>query len=421
MAGLSEVTDHRHDRRVHRAAHTMPPGGRERTEFAALVLAMTAFTTGPVYVVAVRVFSAPGTWEDGWIKYSFIVSAMLGCATWASMALDGRLRRPAVALWIAGAYTTLAVLSTYWSVLAYYTLWRSLTYCGLLATAWALASLHYRRLVALLLTFSGLGVALSIVAVFARPEVGRDGTGVWRGIYTNPNSLGPICALAIVAMVALALESRSDRVRTASTIGAAATCVPMIGSGSSTAVVALLASSAMATVAVTAAVLWQRGERRRAALVAGFSGLAALVGTTVLVRSGAFASIALRAEVWDVVWDRIRIKPWGGYGFFTYWDTNASLSPRTLARAGSAHNSALDAALGVGFAGSLLVVWLAGLAVLRAVRDALTAPTARTWTWMTLTVFVVLAHVTESFVSWFSYMWILLIVLAWGRPTAEEP
>jgi hypothetical protein len=80
----------------------LPNSTRERIEFAVLAAIITAFTTGPVYVVAVRAFSATGTWEDAWIKYTFIVASALGCGAWISAALDHRLRKPGLAFLLAG-------------------------------------------------------------------------------------------------------------------------------------------------------------------------------------------------------------------------------------------------------------------------------------------------------------------------------
>jgi O-antigen ligase len=382
---------------------------------------LTALTTGPVYVVAVRLLSAPGTWEDSWIKYTFVAAAAIGSGVWLSMATDGRLRRPGSAFLIAAAYTALAVASTLWSILPTYTLWRSLTYVGLLATAWALASLTSAGLMTFLLVFGGAGVALSVVMVVAFPGVGRDGSGLWRGIFNNPNSLGPVCALLVIALLATLLEARSVTARVVCAAAALAAVVPLLETGSQTAIGSLAVGLVGSALVVGLSELGRRGRPVLAIVLAVI--IAAAVATVVVVavpHLGPTSGLRLREEVWRNVWERIWLKPRGGYGFFTYWDTDASKSPRILARAGSAHNSALEATLGVGFAGFALVAGLALLALGRSARDAVVGPSSRTWAWLALTTFVVLSHLTESFVSWFSYMWVLLIVVAWGRPTAQR-
>ncbi len=422
MASVADTTN-REPARHEAGAGRAPSRELEPWEFIGLVAALTAFTTGPVWVVAVRVFSAAGDWEAGWIKYTFIAAAVLGAAVWISLATGGRLRRPDLALALAGTYTVLAGLSTLWSVIPYYTLWRSSTYVGLLALAWVLASLTYRTLLALFVTFCGIGAVASVVAIVLLPEVGRDGTGIWRGIYTNPNSLGPVCALLVIALVGWGLLTTSRRVRAISLAAAALALVPLVGSGSSTAAIGLALSVAAAVVVLAVAGLRRSGRPAAAVALAVASVVASVAAVVLAERLGVLDGLDKRTEVWGLVWERIWLKPTGGYGFFTYWDTNASLSPRPLARAGSAHNSALDATLGVGFAGFALVVGLAVTALVRAVGSAVRSPSAATAIWMALTTFVVLAHVTESFVSWFSYMWILLVLVAWGPPRdiADRP
>ncbi|MEZ5239768.1 MAG: hypothetical protein R2716_12755 [Microthrixaceae bacterium] len=90
------------------------------------------------------------------------------------------------------------------------------------------------------------------------------------------------------------------------------------------------------------------------------------------------------------------------------------------------HNSGLEAALDIGLAGLVLVVSARGDRAGGGPQGCLPAPgeppapSTRAAVWSAITVFVVLTHLTESFVSWFSYMWVLLVVVAWGRPGATN-
>ncbi len=373
---------------------------------------MTAFTTGPVYVFAVRVLGSQSSWNDPWIRLAFIAAAMGGSAVWLSVALDRRLKRFDLGLILAGLFTALAVLSTMWSILAHQTLWRSLVYCGMLAVAWCLASMELSLFSSFMLCLTGFGTVASILVRFIRPEIGLDGSGTWRGIYTNPNSLGPICALFMVTLLTMALQNSDRRIRVLAVVAMIVSAVPLVGSTSETAMGALGASIAVGVFVVSVATLWKRGQRQWSIALGGIglvvaAAIVGLLSPWITSTTG----IQQRTEVWKVVWDRIWIKPGGGYGFFTYWDTAASMSPRALARAGSAHNSALEASLDLGVSGFVLVVALAATALVRSIRDALIRPCARTLYWLMLAVFVVSSHLTESFVSWFSYMWILLVVL----------
>lgn len=395
---------------------SLPPTNRQRVEFVTLLVVTTAFTTGPVYVFAVRVLGARSAWEDPWIRSAFIAAAVIGSVVWLSVALDRRLKRLDVGLVLAGLFTALAVLSTLWSILPRQTLWRSLVYCGMLAVAWCLASMRSSVFSAFMLCLAGFGTISSILMWLVRPEVGLDDSGTWRGIYTNPNSLGPICALLMITLFSMAIQNRDLRIRTVAAGGVLIPVVPLVGSRSDTAIAALVMSFAVGGLVMATAVLWRRG-RREWSIALGVVGtvVAVLASALLLPRLATTSGIRLRTEVWDVVWDRIWVKPRGGYGFFSYWGTRDSMSPRVMARSGSAHNSALEASLDLGIGGFVLVVSIAVTAIVRSVRDVLVRPCPVTLYWLMLAVFVVASHLTESFVSWFSYMWILLVVLASKR------
>ena len=86
-----------------------------------------------------------------------------------------------------------------------------------------------------------------------------------------------------------------------------------------------------------------------------------------------------------------------------------------LLHLGSAHNSLVETALGLGILGAAPFVMLVVLAAINAGRGLWLRPSADTATWAALTVFVLLENVTESFVLWFSHIWVLLLVAALRR------
>lgn len=384
----------------------------EFTTVVALVVCLLALTTGPLYVFAVRVLGAAPDWESGAIKWGFILASALGAAAFVLQAVTGGIRRPGIGVVLGGAFTALAVLSTTWSILAGQTLWRSAVYVGLWLTAWCLTSLPFRTVLSVMVGFSSIGVAASWAAVLVRPAVGLADNGDWRGVYTSPNSLGPVCAVLVLSLVALAIVHRNKVTYIAVGCGVVLAAIPLQRSGADTAMIALAISVAAATAVTVIGATARRGHRQAAL---GAFGVCVLGATAALLTVGGRVwnahSLAQRREVWSLVRERIAIRPWDGYGFFTYWDTNASRSPRLLARVGSAHNSVLEAALGVGVFGSLIVAVMMVAAVARNLVHAARSTAAVSWFGLALGVFVVLEHVTESFVSWFSYLWVLLIVV----------
>jgi len=151
------------------------------------------------------------------------------------------------------------------------------------------------------------------------------------------------------------------------------------------------------------------------AAAAGASAVAAAAG---LVAVWNVPTLSQRRTIWSLVWDRIVQRPLGGHGFFTFWDIE-ELTQHVLLRRGSAHNSLVEVGLGLGLLG---VVPFAAIVVLAARNAGLALwrrPGADTWMWAALVAFLLVENVTESFVLWFSYSWVLLMAAALRAPIAR--
>lgn len=398
---------------------SLPLRLREQVETVLLIAVLVALTTGPVYFVAYHFFHNDGMWEARPIKLGFLISGFVSGCVWLSMATAGRLKRLDAPLVVAGSFVALAVASTAWSILPRQTAWRSSVYVAMFLLAWSLASLTFDRLWTVLIGCFGLATGTSIVLALVRPAMGiATDSGNWKGIYTSPNSLGPVCGLFIITMVGLVVMNQSRPLRLTAGSLAVVALVPLLRSSAETAVLALaIALLSSLALYLTATRVARRDKRTRAivAMVAALTTVAAVgVALPVLGRT---SGIELRWEVWKVVWERILIKPWIGYGFFTYWGTGASMQPRTIARAGSSHNSILEAGLDLGAIGMVLVGVIIIAAVAFSARRLWRSPSPQTALIFSVAVFVALSHMTESFVSWFSYMFVLLVVVASHPPS----
>lgn len=397
---------------------SVPRGITEWFEFLGLTAVIVGLTTGPVYFFSQRVLHIDGTWETRPIKVGFALCALVGSLVWLSMALRRKLKRPDIPLAVGGIYVAFAVASTTWSILPRQTLWRSLIYVGMWLLAWALASLDFDRLWTVLSASFGFATLSSLLIAIARPEMGiATDSGNWRGIYTSPNSLGPVCALFILTMLGIIIMNDNLTLRVGAAAAAAAGSIPLWKSSAETAVLAL-GISVIASIAVTGVARLSRSDRSGNSWVAPVVASAVGLGATAIALPvlAATSGIQLRWEVWQVVWERIMLKPWFGYGFFTYWGTGASMQPRTIALAGSSHNSVLEAGLDLGIIGMVVFVSILVLAVLYPARRLWTRTSVVTALMLSVAVFVTLSHMTESFVSWFSYMFVLLIVAASHDP-----
>ena len=429
---------------------------------------LLVLSNGPVLRFATGVLHRPGHWND-WAVWPFFAgaaaaSAVLAWAIWhpAGRALGpaGRaatrapLSRPALVA--IACYSAAAVASSLWSVYASATLWRSVVYLGLILLAVALAGLTDDELSTALVLLASVAVAGSLAVIVLQHDVGTDRHGNWIGMYTNRNSLAPLAAFGVLAGLCWLLPRstplprpgpRRDgsargttwsgrRAGISGPVGVAganpaswrriwgavllaASLVTLLGAGSRTAWLALAAAlavaSALAAAAAGAARVRSWGPWRRGVTV--FGGALVAVGTCVAVVAAAWdvSTLSQRRAIWGLAWDRVLERPWGGYGFFAFWEVPELVQEHVLLQLGSAHNSLVETALGLGILGAAPFVMLVVLAIVNAGRGLWLRPSADTGMWAALTVFVLLENVTESFVLWFSHIWVLLLVASLRR------
>jgi O-antigen ligase len=109
---------------------------------------------------------------------------------------------------------------------------------------------------------------------------------------------------------------------------------------------------------------------------------------------------------------------WRGHGYWAFWN-EPTLSDPVLLAAGSAHNAVLEVLLGLGIIGLVPFAATAGLAVVQSGRGVhRRIDVASVW-WATVVVVALLENATESFVLWYSYLWVLLIAASVASPKAE--
>jgi len=403
---------------------------------------LLVLSNGPVLRFASGVLDRPGLWNDPaiWpffagaaaasIVLAFLIRRLGGGGTgrvgWDDPAIPAGtgapLSRPALAaiVW----YSAAAVASSLWSVYPGATLWRSVVYLGLILLAVALASLTDDELSTVLVLLASVAVVGSLAVIVLHHDVGTDRDGNWIGLYTNRNSLAPLAALGVIAGLHWLLPRPMPASRYQRLWGAllvAASLVTLVGAGSRTAWLALAAALALASafgVLAGASRLrtWSPLKTRAAAVGGGL--LAVGVGVAVVVAAWDVSTFSQRRTIWGLVWDRVLERPWGGYGFFAFWEVPEQVAEHLLLQRGSAHNSLVETALGLGVAGTAPFVMIVVLAAVNAGRGLWVRPSAGTGMWAAVTVFVLLENVTESFVLWFSHIWVLLLAAALRRPTS---
>ena len=406
----------------------MPTPVTRLLRVAPVAAVVIVLTNGPVFLFSKSVVDRSGDWEDPAVWPFFVAAAV------ASAVLFATRRSPAepltasqrTAAWAVAGYSAAALASALWSVHPFATAWRAAVYVGLALLAWVLAR-HADDLATMLSCVTGAAVAGSVVLVVLRPDLGLDSNDDWEGLYTNRNSLAPLAAIGVLVGIRhLASSERWGRVAGA---GLAALCLgTMAGAGSRTAWIALVIAAAAATVPVgyhRARSRWNPAAARASLAVVTALGVGG--ASVALVASWSEPTFSQRRTMWSLVWDRVAERPLGGYGFYAFWE-EIELLDHALLRRGSAHNSLMEVALGLGLIGTVPFVVIVVLAARNAGLHLWRRPGADSWMWAAVVGFVLVENVTESFVLWFSYIWVLLMAAALrpapppgpGNPTPQE-
>ena len=382
---------------------------------------LIVLTNGPVFLFSKSVLDRSGDWEDPAVWPFFAAAAV------ASAVLAARAPAPAepltapqkTAVWAIAVYSLAAVASALWSVHPFATAWRASVYVGLGLLAWVVARLDPDDLAAVLSGVAGVAVVGSVVLMLLRPDLGLDSNDNWEGLYTNRNSLAPVAAIGVLAGIRyLVAGGRWSRVAgaglTALSLGA------MAGAGSRTAWIALLIAATAATAAV--GYHWTRSRSSRALSRAALAAVTTLGAGGASVALAAFwdeATFSQRRNMWSLVWDRVAQRPLEGYGFHAFWEV-IELLDHALLRRGSAHNSLIEVALGLGLIGVVPFVAIVVLAAGNACLHVWRRPGADSWMWAAVVGFVLVENVSESFVLWFSYVWVLLMAAALRPPPPSK-
>ena len=385
------------------------------TRVAVASMALLILTNGPVLLLSKSVLNRTSRWEDIAVWPFLAAAAVCGAALALCDLLSARTRRfetsERIAAAAAGWFALAALASSLWSVDATATAWRSSIYIGMALLALAIARFDDRDATAMIGLVAGTAVVASVLLVVLRPDLGLGPNDYWKGVYTNRNSLAPLAAIGVLAGVRFVLAP--GRLRRTAAVGlTAGSTAALVGAGSRTAWVALVVAVAVSGLPLAYHRLAGRRSRRHAAAVTlAAAGVGAAGAVSALVAVWNVPTLSQRRTMWRLVWDRILERPLGGYGFFTFWDIE-ELTQHVLLRRGSAHNSLVEVGLGLGLLGVLPFVVIVVLAARNAGLALWRRPGADTWMWAALVAFLLVENVTESFVLWFSYSWVLLMAAA---------
>ncbi len=400
---------------------TMPTS---RARLALLALGVVVCMNGPAFFLQFRVFEHWWDWDGPVVRESLIALAVAATAVVAMTAFGpGRWSRVSkaqrAAIVLVGGLTAWIFATSLWSVAPDITRGRAAMYIGLACFAWLLAQLRFDDLRTVVLLACTVVLVASAAAVAFSDSIGQDKNDDWRGIFTNRNSLAPVAALTVILAVGLAIERRG-RVRVGAICLAVLGAVLMLGSGSRTAWLAMFTAAGIGLVVV--------GTRRARdrwgwpALVVGpmIAVGGAGVVTAVVASLWDESTFIQRRTIWDLVGNQIGERTWQGHGWFTMWTQPDFTSGHELLQRGSAHGSIHDVWLGAGLIGLASFAAVVAVGLANAGLAAWRRPSVATWTWLSAISFLVIENLTESFVLWFSYNWVLLLVAALSVGSARS-
>ncbi len=387
---------------------------------AVAALTLVVLTNGPLFFIERKGLDLPGTWEGPIVRPMIVGTVLLSVllVVLDSQRVSGRrLFRPNRVLMAAAVgFGAWAALSVLWSVNPEPTLWRGVVYMALPLTAWVLADLSHDRFCRAATVAFGTLVLVSVGLVVFWSSTGLDRNDDWKGIFTNRNGFAPVCAVAFLLGIDRVLQGRR-----ATGVGLLAISgISLLGTGSRTAWIALFVALGGSTLLVWTRRLMSERSGPLVPAAAAVTGALGLFGAVAAVASRWDESTFVqRRTIWDLVGERIADHPIRGSGFEGFWTVPELIGEHELLQRGSAHGSVPEILLGLGVVGLVLWAVVVLAAVAGTLRWAWHQPSARSWFWLALTLFLVVENATESFVLWFSYNWVLLIAAAlrsWHRP-----
>ena len=394
--------------------------------------AILVCTGGPSFYVGQRLISPPGNWQSWMYLYPFGAVGLAGIIGVGRRLCGLSIRRWPWPIFAIGAFVAFSLLSALWSVSASITPTAAMIGIGIAAFGcWFGWCLCVDDQIWSVVIATAAASITSALAIRFRPTFGKmyaefgsvDQPGFklpWQGIFGNRNSLAPVCVLGIIGLVGL-VARRPSLHRVLLSIPLAILHIVLLDHSGG-----LTSTLALGLVGITAiAVPALRLVKRLGVpgLVVALAVAIASVATWFVVfanldrlslRIGRNPTLDGRRPIWADVRSFIRVHPLRGYGYWGFWDRQ-DLTAETYARLGpygSAHNSVLEVLLMLGLVGLVIYLIICGAALLGPFVSSWRRPSVAAWWWSLLIVFLVAQNLTESFVLWHSYIWVLFVAAA---------
>ncbi len=219
------------------------------------------------------------------------------------------------------------VASILWSIDPGLTMRRVVHFTGTTLLAFYFGyRLAYRELLFLLAGTLSILLLFSALSAVLLPDIGiqvYEGKEVWKGLFTDKNSLGFSSAIAVLLLLTLVLEGVSWTTRGALMLATVVALVALVGSHSATSMVAVMIGIVSMLLLLT---IVKIGLAGLAVIVLStmLAGIVALLlsgidFSTIFSMLGRSSDLTGREEIWESVKALLAQKPWTGTGYGTIW------------------------------------------------------------------------------------------------------
>jgi len=249
----------------------------------------------------------------------------------------------------------------------------------------------------------GISAILSLIFGIAFPRIAISPDNEWQGVFLHKNALGYMMSLGALCFVFLAVGERRRRWLS---ILMAIVCLTLVILSKSAG--ALAVTALMLVMIVPLRILISMTHRRFVAVMTAALSAGAVVCIAILRHPapifellGKDATLTGRMQLWHYVKLEVLARPVLGFGYSAFWGTGEADRIRALVgwNPPTAHNGFLDAALGLGIIGLVILLigllrnFILGFKVARRERDFVA-----TWP-LFFMIFAVLDNLTESSIT----------------------
>ncbi len=398
-----------------------------RWEFGLAIFALFVLGRGPVLFLRERmadVFGGPPgvLWpEDNVIRGVFVaVEAAVVIVALMRSRPSTVLRQPFLIVFLAVSWASLA-----WSERPQVTIWHVSLFIGAAVVGWYMGHrFTLRQQAGIVAGLGAAAVASTLIALVAWPDIARSTAGlegVWSGMYTNRQILGPVLCLGLLGGVFLFTTVKA-RQRIAIGVVGALDVYLLIRAGNRTGPIAFAVA-----LAVSAGIYAVRRPGRAILTTPGGAvlsvGLVTIIGgliswnwSTILDLMGRSSNLTRRTEIWEIDLRFLSMRPLSGWGFETIWANPLTAQHARAAFEGnfpySSHSGYYEILLGVGAIGFAVFVAFLAYALWRAFLLAWRGNDVMTLWPLGLLVFVIVVNLSES--RWVAgeAMWVLTVAAA---------